>query len=212
MSNVKVINNAGKDVVVRVNNDNGNTRVIIDLASNMEELSRLGSGDVFKDADGTEYIVCGQDGDKTAVVRKEVLNKSMKFGSNNNWAESNWRKYLNDDYLQELNRLFGAENILSHTVDLTSLDGYDDYGQVEDKVSAMTIDEYRKYHKYIGNTGVWHYLSTPDSAPSGIGASDVQYVDGVGGVGWCDCDCSFGVRPFFILKSNIFVSPAEENN
>ena len=85
------------------------------------------------------------------------------------------------------------------------MDGYDDYGIVHDKVSAMTFDRYRKYHKYIGNALEWNWLSTPDSTPSGIGASGVRCVRDGGGVGYADRGRCGGLRPFFVLKSDIQV-------
>ena len=205
-SNVNVINNASNSVDVKVSEMNGVIHIIIDVPQNGTELSLLKPGDVFK-KNNIECIVCEQleDG-TTAVVRKECLDKIMEFGDNNNWKKSKWRKYLNDEYLKEMEDVFGPDNIIEHEVDLTSLDGFDDYGVSVDKVSAMNIDRYRKYHKYIGDTGKCHYLSTPDSTPSGTGSSRVQYVGSCGSVDWFECDWRLGVRPFFVLKSSISVS------
>lgn len=200
-NNVNVINNASSSVDVKVSETNGTIQIIIDVPQSGIELSLLKPGDVFE-KNGVSYIVCEQfDNGTTAVVRKECLDKTMEFGNNNNWKESKWRKYLNSEYLKEMDNTFGAGNIVEHEVDLTSLDGYDDYGVSVDRVSAMNIDRYRKYHKYIGDTDECHYLSTPDSTPSGAGSSGVRYVDGRGRVVWDGCDWDRGVRPFFILKS-----------
>ena len=205
-NNVNVINNAGNSVDVKVNEVNGAIQIVIDVPQTGTELSLLSPGDVFE-KNNVAYIVCEQfENGSTAVVRKECLDKTMEFGNNNNWKESRLREYLNGDYLKEVEAVFGAENILEHEVDLTSLDGYDDYGVSTDKVSAMNIDRYRKYHRYIGDTGECHYLSTPDSTPSGTGSSRVRYVGSVGYVDWDGCDWDGGVRPFCILKSSIFVS------
>ena len=205
-SNVNVINNAGNSVDVKVSEMNGAIQIIIDVPQNGIELSLLKPGDVFE-KNNVAYIVCEQfENGSTAVVRKECLDKTMEFGNNNNWKESRWREYLNGDYLKEVEAVFGTENILEHEVDLTSLDGYDDYGVSVDKVSAMNIDRYRKYHKYIGNTGGCHYLSTPNSTPSGTDSSCVRCVSSNGGIDWVGCGWNGGARPFFILKSSIFVS------
>lgn len=171
----------------------------------------LNPGTVFK-KNGIEYIVCEQFADgTTAVVRENVLEQTMKFGDNNNWKESLWRKYLNTEYLKEIENDFGADKIIEHDVDLTSLDGYDDYGTAIDSVSIMNIDRYRKYHKYIGDTKECHYLSTPDSTPSGYSSSCVQYVDGYGLVDFRGCRWGGSVRPFFILKSDVFIDETENN-
>ena len=207
MSNVTVINKAKEKVNVEVNEINGSIQIVIDVPPTGKELSSLKPGEVFK-KNGTEYIVCEHfEGGGTAVVRKECLKDDMKFGSTNNWAESNIRKFLNGEYLKNISDDFGQDNILDCEVDMLSLDGYDDYGRITDKVSVLTIDQYRKYHKFIGNVDRLNWLSTPDSTPSGIGASGVQVVHGSGDVIWdCSDNCN-GVRPFFLLKSSISVSP-----
>ena len=200
-SNVNVINKVGKGVNVKVEEINGTTQIVIDIPQAKMDLTLLNPGDVFE-MRGVEYIVCEQFEDgTTAVVRKECLGDTRRFGDNNNWKNSDLRTFLNNEYYNEIKDVFGVENIVDHEVDLLSLDGYDDYGVSTDKVSVMNIDRYRKYHKYIGNTGNWYWLSTPSSTPSGAGSSFVQYVNVNGYVVWDECDWYRGVRPFFILKS-----------
>ena len=201
-SNVNVINKVGKGVNVKVEEINGTTQIVIDIPQAKMDLTLLNPGDVFE-MRGVEYIVCEQFEDgTTAVLRKECLGDTRKFGDNNNWKNSDLRTFLNNEYYNEIKGVFGVENIVDHEVDLLSLDGYDDYGVSTDKVSVMNIDRYRKYHKYIGNTDNWYWLSTPDSTPSGgAGSSGVLCVDSRGGVGWYYFGYVRSVRPFFILKS-----------
>ena len=207
MSNVNVINKAKEKVNVEVNEINGSIQIVIDVPHAGKELSLFAPGEVFE-KNGVKYIVCEHfEGGGTAVIRKECLKDDMKFGSTNNWAESNIRKFLNGEYLKNISDDFGQDNILDCEVDMLSLDGHDDYGRITDKVSVLTIDQYRKYHKFIGNVDRCNWLSTPDSTPSGIGASGVQVVDDGGDVGWDCSDCCSGVRPFFILNSPVSVSP-----
>lgn len=124
MNNIKIVNNLGNDVKVEVNNG----EITIAWIKGDKKLSDLNAGDTFKDSTGTEYIVCEQLGNgTTAVVRKVFLDNKMKFGETNNWRESNFRKYLNEEYLKELTEQFGEDNIIEFERDLTSLDGYDDY-------------------------------------------------------------------------------------
>lgn len=200
-SNVNVINKVGKGVNVKVEEINGTTQIVIDIPQAKMDLTLLNPGDVFE-MRGVEYIVCEQFEDgTTAVVRKECLGDTRRFGDNNNWKNSDLRTFLNNEYYNEIKDVFGVENIVDHEVDLLSLDGYDDYGVSTDKVSVMNIDRYRKYHKYIGNTGNWYWLSTPSSTPSGAGSSGVRCVRDDGNVGWNGCNWDWDVRPFFILKS-----------
>ncbi len=201
-NNINVINNSEKDLDVTVNNVDGNIQIII-TKKNIDLLS-LKQGKAFE-VNGIGYIVLEQlDGNKTAVIRKELLDDNMIFGSdNNNWKSSDVRRKLNGDYLRELEETFGKDRIIEHTVDLLSLDGLDDYGTSTDKVSLLTIEQYRKYRKVLGeNLNKSWWLATPDSTPSGYSSRCVQCVYSDGGV---DCGvcywCGKGVRPFFIIQS-----------
>ena len=170
-NNVNVINNAGKDVVVNVNNNEGNIQIIIDLAGGQVELSSLKPGQTFS-KNGVDYIVLNKLENDTAVIRKDLLADKIFDSDSNNWRTSSLRKYLNKEYLNKLEKDFGKENITTHEIDLLSLDGLADYGVSEDKVSLLTIDQYRTYRKVLGENKdrAW-WLITPDSTPSGVKAS-----------------------------------------
>ena len=208
MNNVNVINNAEKDINVTVNKNKGKIEIVIDLANKDFKLpNNLKAGDIFKDNDGEEYILLYflPNGD-AAILKKNSL-KKMKFGSNNNYNGCDIDKYLCDEYLLELEEKFGKSNIVEHEVDLLSLDGEDDYGQITRKVSILTLDEYRHNKKVIKNyINEWFWLCTPDSTPSGCGSGCVQCVNSGGHVrySWFD-DCR-AVRPRFVLASSIFES------
>ena len=208
MNNVNVINNAGKDINVVVNKNNDKIEIVIDLANNDFKLSNnIKAGDVFKDNDGEEYILLYflPNGD-AAVLTKNSL-KSMKFGSDNNYNGCNIDKYLCEEYLPELERKFGKNNIVEYEVDLLSLDGENDYGKITRKVSILTLDEYRHNKKAIKNyINEWFWLCTPDSTPNGCGSSSVQYVNSNGYVRYVWCNYCLAVRPRFVLSSSIFES------
>jgi len=199
-----------------------NGRLIIRIDSNIEkmlginkvELSTIKPGQVIKSVTGIEYIVLEQFGcGGTKVIRKDLLSEGMRFDSyNNNFATSSLNKYLNGEYYNsEIISGFGENSIVDQDLNLLSLDGLDDYGTCKVKVGLLTIDDYRKYRKDClkDNMDSWWWLSTPDSTPSGYGTGYVQCVRSDGRVGYGGCDYGKGVRPFFILKSNIFVSLAE---
>lgn len=118
------------------------------LNSNKKVLSSVKVGDIIND----KYIVLEHfvDG-TTAVIRKDLLENLMKFGDDNNdWRQSIVRKYLNNDYLREIEAEFGEDNIVEHTTNLFSIDGLDDYGTCHNKVGLFDIDQYRKYRKVLG--------------------------------------------------------------
>ena len=207
MSNsIEVINNLGENVNVEVSDK----RIVITWKNKERQLSDLKPGEIFN-KNGIEYIVCDHINGTTAVIRKELLKEDMKFGETNDWTKSSIRKYLNDEYLREVEKAFGSENVIENTRNLVSLDGLDDYGECKDKISLLNIFDYIKYRKYIGKCNRWWWLLTPNSTPSGYGSDDVLYVRSDADVCCSWCDCSGGVRPFFILKSSIFVSCEERS-
>lgn len=202
-NNIKVVNNLGKGIEVHITSDN---TVEINWESKKKQLSELKPGDVFKDKEETEYIVCDQLDESTLVIRKDLLEEDMSFGENNDWRESKVKDYLNSVYLQELKKNFGEDAIRKIHTKLTSLDGYDDYGISNDMVGMMTAIDYMEYHKYIGNCDRTYWLSTPNSTESGVNDHYVRIVCSDGCTYCDDCCWSRGVRPFFILQSDIFVS------
>jgi len=203
MSNgVNIINKAENDLDVTINNVDGIIQIIIYKKKKDINLLSLKAREMFE-VNNVEYIVLEQlPNNQTAVIRKELLENNMEFGDDNNWKTSNVREKLNNDYLRELEEVFGKDRIVEHTVDLLSLDGLDDYGISRDKVSLLTIDQYRKYRNALGaNLENDWWLITPDSTPSGGSFRYVQCVRSGGGVGFFGCGYGGGVRPFFILQS-----------
>ena len=101
----------------------------------------------------------------------------------------------------------GAENIIKHRVDITPEDGRADYGFVEDNISLMTVNNYRKYSKHICLDG-WWWTATRKSAIEESGyAHCVCYIDSNGVLNWGVCDDDDGgVRPFCILKSGVLTA------
>lgn len=180
------------------------------------EVSSLSPGEVFKDKDGESYIVLEHKQTGETAVLKKVILECMQFGGNNDWRDSHIRKELNSAYLKALEEKFGEENIHPHTVDLLSLDGLDDYGECQDKVSILTADEYKKYRRAIdkstdGPIDDWWWLCTPDSTPSGAGSMWVRVVSSSGTLGGCAASNYYAVRPFFILDSSTLVFPEMED-
>ena len=142
------------------------------------------------------------------VCLAETLEDERQFDKNrSNWKNSSLREYLNVEFLEKLSDSVGKENIISFERDLFSLDGQTEYGSCEDKVSLLTVDEYRKYRSMIPNTGDrWWWLITPWSTPCNDYERSVTVVSPSGNFNRSGCDCSNGVRPFCIFSSSIFES------
>ncbi len=158
-----------------------------------------------------EFIVLEQTGETTAVLLKDLLFEEEIFDESNNYNCSNVDN-LCIDFGNKIEAEVGAGNLVEHTVDLTADDGLKCYGSVERKMSLLTADLYRKYVYVIDKFKVdkWWWLCTPFSTPAHEEDTWVKCVSprgSIGGDGYYD---SFGVRPFCILKSNIFVSKKGE--
>ena len=191
--------------------------VIIDLDSAQLEnilnadkvqLSTLKPKDEFKIGDEV-FIVLEQSDNGTKVISKEFAYTKKAFGDCFDWTKSSVRALLNGDYYNKIVKLVGANNIISMERDLTSLDGLDDYGTCNDKISLLSASEYAKYHKILGlNTSYpdWWWTITPASTPSNGYSRDVCGVDSGDVLNWGDRDCCSGVRPFLNLEPSILVS------
>lgn len=130
-----------------------------------------------------------------------------KFDENSSdWNESSLREYLNNEFYEKIAREVGRENIISSKRNLLSLDGQTEYGESDDFVSLLTVDEYRKYRKLIPNTGDWWWLVTPWSTPCNEYSKTVTVVSPSGGINRYHGNGSSGVRPFCIFSSSIFES------
>ena len=63
----------------------------------------------------------------------------------NDWRISELRRHLNSDLLEKIENEIGEENVIKFERDLLSVDGQNQYRACKDKVSLLTLDEYRKY-------------------------------------------------------------------
>lgn len=127
-------------------------------------------------------------------------------GKSNNYVNSEIRKYLNSEVLKELEVAVGAENIIPFERDLISLCGLKEYGTCEDKVSLISVDEYRKYRVLLPKTGEWWWTLTPDSTAGNGDDVWVNLVSPSGRIGCSECGISLGVRPVCIFSPSIFES------
>lgn len=125
----------------------------------------------------------------------------------NNWITSQLREYLNTEFIEKIADGIGEENIVSFKRDLLSLDGQTEYGECEDKVSLLTVDEYRKYRKLIPNTDdYWWWLISPWSTACNDWSTSVSVVSSSGLIDYCSCNGNGGVRPVCIFSPSIFES------
>lgn len=189
------------------------------------ELSRLNKefADYKKKYIGTPEIgkvieLAGMDWlilDKTEKGYFAILNgfdeKERTFDStSNNWITSKLRNELNARFLKKITDELGKDAVIEFDRDLLSMDGQTEYGHCKDKISFLTVDEYRKYRKLLPNMDKWWWLLTPWSTP----VNDFSTTNTVVSPSGCfiDGNCSdvSGVRPACIFSSSIFESGSDD--
>ena len=144
----------------------------------------------------------------TSLLMKDLLEDGVKFGDTADFKTSDVKKLL-DKFALELEKEVGEDNVIEHTVDLTADDGLKDYGNTTAKVSLLTCDLYRKFVYVIDKFKLdkWWWLATPFSTPTHDYSTLVKCVSPRGDIsGYYYFYDGYGVRPFCILNSNIFVS------
>lgn len=164
----------------------------------------LSIGDEFQLA-GTTWKILNIAGEGYVCLAESIGNKEFD-SDDNNWATSKLRSYLNKEFLEKLEKEIGEGNVLGFERNLLSLDGQTEYGSCTDKVSLLTVDEYRKYRKYIPNANKWWWLISPWSTPCNDYSSTVAVVSPSGFIFSRFCLIRVGVRPFCIFSSSIFES------
>ena len=177
------------------------------LGATAVKLSEVPVGETVK-IGGHEMIVLEHCFGRTALIRKDIL-KKMAFGRDNNYNGSEVQKAC-EAFADEVAAVIGKENILPHDVDLTADDGLDDFGKATDcRASLITAELYRRYVKILDkfNPKEWWWLATAFSIPPHDEDNWVKCVSPSGYVDNNGYNCDYvGVRPFCILKSDIFVS------
>lgn len=189
------------------------------------ELSRLNKefADYKKKYIGTPEIgkvieLAGMDWlilDKTEKGYFAILNgfdeKERTFDStSNNWITSKLRNELNARFLKKITDELGKDAVIEFDRDLLSMDGQTEYGHCKDKISFLTVDEYRKYRKLLPNMDKWWWLLTPWSTPVNDFSTTITVVSPSGNFYYYNCNYANGVRPVCIFSSSIFESGSDD--
>lgn len=155
-----------------------------------------------------EMVVLEHTENGTALILKGFYGEDTAFGEDNN----DYRQSLVDqrcgEFAKELAEIVGDGNVVNHAVDLTSDDGLKDYGAITRRASLLTAERYRRYVDIMDtvNPKEWWWLATAHSTKRHENDTWAKCVAPSGGIGDISCVSGNGVRPFCILKSNIFVS------
>lgn len=158
------------------------------------------------------FEVNGGDSDATGVVSKDFMLEEVEFGSNTrNYRASVLKDKIEEKILPIIEEEVGSGNILENLCDLRSVCGDNEFGMFTSKVRPMTFDEVRKYHEFIPNEDLddWWWTCTPWGSDKNGNIKTIATVSPSGGINRYNCNYDRGVRPFCILKSDIFVSRGE---
>lgn len=189
---------------------------LVELLEKQEEagkvaLSTLKRGDVFQTTGKRKYKVLEQYGDTTKIISLDLVKENVEFGDASDYKTSKVKKLCDTEILKDFEEEFGAENIETHTVAIITADGQK-LGTVDCKIRPITFDEARGYTDITPNNDLndWYWTLSPWSTKERGWEKAFAVVSPSGCFSSSNCCSVGGVRPVCILKSNIFVSKAEE--
>lgn len=176
-------------------------------------LSEIPVGGKFDTGIG-RFIVLEQKGEKTAVITEELYRKDVRFDDDSNeYFTSELSDLFEEEIFPEFKEEFGAENLCDATTSLVTVDMQNKDEELHAKARPLTFEEARKYNELLVNKDLpdWYWTCTAWSTEERGWPYSVAVVSPSGGIRSIGCRSSLGVRPFCILKSNIFVSKVEED-
>lgn len=183
------------------------------------EICKVRNGERFI-VDGEEFVKLGEVAGGVFVLLVGTLPDYCAFESedadddrdHNNFIGSNVKRVV-DEWLHRHKIL--SEAALALPIDLTSIDGMTDYGMPNVYGRILTVDEYRKYRRFIPLTDKPFWTATPWCTRSSISGNRncAYYVYAGGGVSgnrraYHAYRCA---RPALALKSSLLVSVEAEN-
>lgn len=181
------------------------------------EICKVRNGERFI-VDGEEFVKLGEVAGRVFVLLVGTLPDYCAFESedadddrdHNNFIGSNVKRVV-DEWLHRHKIL--SEAALALPIDLTSMDGMTDYGMPNVYGRILTVDEYRKYRRFIPLTDKPFWTATPWCTRSSHSRLNYAYYVGAGGSVYdYNVYCAGGcARPALALKSSLLVSVEAEN-
>lgn len=174
-------------------------------------LSSLKPGETFMIGEH-EFIVLEQNYETTNVISKNLMAENVQFDKNTkDYNKSALKRYIEEEIRPIILENIGAGNLVEHSVALTSVDNQSEFNDCICDIRPITFDEAREYNDLLVNEDLpeYYWTITPLST-SERGWDSIAFVSPSGSISNYDCDYCYGVRPFCILKSNIFVSKGEK--
>lgn len=183
------------------------------------ELSRVRQGEAFT-FDGVRWVKLDEIAGAALVVAEDVLLKNTPFEcedaereDHNNFKGSNLELSIVELLTVKHQKIQDA--VVERPIDLTTMDGMTDYGMPVVTARALTINEYRKYRRFIPLASEPYWLATgwtTKSSPySNTNYAYYVYTDGTLNNYYNVYDAGFAARPALYLKSSILVSVDTED-
>ncbi|MEE1190153.1 MAG: hypothetical protein UHN41_05255, partial [Bacteroidales bacterium] len=98
------------------------------------ELSKLEPGETFKIGEH-DFIVLKQSNEQTMVISKGFMAEDVVFDENvRDYNRSSLKELIESEIQPLIEKEVGAENIIEHEVDLTSVDMQNEFGSCKCKV------------------------------------------------------------------------------
>lgn len=182
------------------------------------ELGKVRQGERFK-LDGVEFVKLDCDEEANFALTADTLPECCAFEDDdaeredhNNFSGSLIQKNMERFWREQHSPIFKA--IVERPIDLTSMDGMTTYGKPFTVARLLTIDEFRKYRRFIPLTSKAFWTATPWTtlrSPYSV-ANYACYINTGGSV--CDFDVYdtyFAPRPALYLQSSILVSVETED-
>lgn len=181
-----------------------------EVKDNTVELGTMRPGEVFKIAE-YDFIVLKHVEEGTVVISKDFMAEDKQFDSDSrNYNHSSLKELIESEIQPIIEAAVGADNLVEHGVDLTSVDMQDEFGVCISKVRPLTFDEAREFNDLLVNKDLgWYWTCTPWSTAERGWEYSLAVVSGSGNFDFGFYYNVNGVRPVCILKSNIFVSRGE---
>ena len=182
------------------------------------ELGKVRQGERFK-LDGVEFVKLDCDEEATFALTADTLLECCAFEDDdaeredhNNFDRSLIQKIMERFWREQHSPIFKA--IVERPIDLTSMDGMTTYGKPFTVARLLTIDEFRKYRRFIPLTSKpfwtatpWTTLRSPDSVANRAYRIGTDGSVGLGNV----YSAYFAPRPALYLQSSILVSVETED-
>ena len=173
--------------------------------SEEKSISEIKAGDHFE-YKGIEWV-CLDVVNETAFAISAKIIANMPFNDEyedgcNNWRTSSLRKWLNGEFLD---KNFDKGALLTICSALIADNGDDKYGFVEDYVTLIDCDQYRKYRKFMPKYDDWVWTLTPRSCDVGS-AYNVRSINPSGELGNNYAGNTDGVAPACLFNLNYLSS------